>query len=169
MKEFQMHKQVKKKSSNKIIRELWVCNASEVGHVKDDSNFPSASQVGYLRKSTYVNGKLVKQEAHYGITSLTREEFPPEQLLDVTRKHWEIENGLHHVKDRSWLEDKQYSNSCKKGGMLGRLRNFSLNAMRVIYPAATDRKKRRHQKSLPIQAISYFAKPVEALNQLYGI
>ncbi|MGK0182555.1 MAG: hypothetical protein ACI9YB_001855, partial [Halioglobus sp.] len=42
------------------------------------------------------------------------------------RKHWEVENGLHHVKDRSWLEDHQYSNNRNRGGILGTMRNLSL-------------------------------------------
>ena len=152
-----------------IVRELWICDTFAAKYVRDDLEFPSVMQVGYMRKSTYLNGNIVKQEHHYGITSLPKSCLPPEQFLDETRKHWEIENGLHHVKDRSWLEDKQYSNSCKKGGILGRLRNLSLNAMRIMSPPATDRKKRRRQKSLPMQSISYFTHPVKALRQLNEI
>ncbi len=106
---------------------------------------------------------------HYGIASCCKEELPPAEFLETTRRHWEIENGLHHVKDRSWSEDHQYSSSSEKGGILGTLRNLSLNAMRVLVPPDSDRKKRKNQKSLPLQAISYLMNPLQALAKLARI
>jgi hypothetical protein len=80
-----------------------------------------------------------------------------------------VENGLHHVKDRSWLEDHQYSNNRNRGGILGTMRNLSLNVMRVLSPPEADRKKRKYQKSLPLQAIGYIANPLRTLAKLAGI
>ena len=165
-----MPKQSKKKTSKKIIvRELWICDGFAADYIREELNFPTARQVGYLRKSTYLNDALLNQEHHYGITSCPITELSPEQFLDTIRKHWEVENGLHYVKDRSWLEDHQYSNSRHKGGILGVLRNLSLNSMRVLFPPAVDRKKRKHQKSLPMQAIGYLANPLGALARLAKI
>lgn len=165
-----MLKQSKKKVSGKtVVRELWICNGFTAEYIREELNFPVVLQVGYLRKSSYLNDALMTQEHHYGITSCPKSELPPEKFLDTTRKHWEIENGLHHVKDRSWLEDHQYSNSRKKGGILGALRNLSLNSMRVLCPPEADRKKRKYQKSLPMQAISYLANPLRTLTKLAGI
>ena len=138
-------------------------------YIREELNFPVALQVGYLRKSTYLNDALVNQENHYGITSCPKSELPPEEFLDKTRKHWEVENGLHHVKDRSWLEDHQYSNSRQKGGILGVLRNLSLNSMRVLFPPEADRKKRKYQKSLPMQAIGHLVNPLRTLIRLARI
>lgn len=163
-----MLKQSKKKSGKTIVRELWVCNGIAADYIREELNFPWAVQVGYLRKSTY-HGALVNHEHHYGITSCPKRELPPEKFLDKTRKHWEVENGLHHIKDRSWLEDHQYSNNRQKGGILGALRNLSLNSMRVLFPPETDRRKRKHQKSLPMQAIGYLTNPLHTLNRLAGI
>lgn len=165
-----MPKQSKKKSARKIIiRELWVCDGFTVDYIRKELNFPTVLQVGYLRKRTYLNDTLVNQENHYGITSCPKEELPSEKFLETTRKHWEVENGLHHVKDRSWREDHQYSNSRHKGGILGVLRNLSLNSMRVLLPPEADRKKRKHQKSLPMQAIGYLTNPLKALTRLARI
>lgn len=165
----QILKQSKKKSRKTIVRELWICNGFAANYIRKELNFPAALQVGYLRKSAYLNDTLVNQEHHYGITSCPKSELSPEKFLDKTRKHWEIENGLHHVKDRSWLEDHQYSNSRQKGGILGALRNLSLNSMRVLFPPEADRKKRKHQKSLPMQAIGYLTNPLRTLTRLAGI
>ena len=133
---------------------------------RDELNFPSVLQVSYLRKRTYIMDAIKNQEDSYGATSCSRLELPPSAFLETIRKHWEIENGLHHVKDRSWLEDHQYSNSREKGGILGVLRNLSLNVMRVLLPPSPDRKKRRHQKSLPMQAIGLIANPISAFAKL---
>ena len=40
-----------------------------------------------------------------GITSLPRERAGAEVLLGLTRGHWGIENGLHHVRDGTLRED----------------------------------------------------------------
>lgn len=151
------------------MRELWVCNGIAADYVREELNFPVVVQVCYLRKRTYVHKVLVHQEHHYGITSCSKAELSPENFLDKIRKHWEVENGLHHVKDRSWLEDHQYTNSRQKGGALSVLRNLSLNAMRVLFPPERNRKRRKHQKSLPMQAIGYLANPLYTIAQLGGI
>lgn len=166
----QMHRQLKKKVSGKVVRrELWICDGLTADYIREELNFPALLQVGYLRKSTYLNDILENQEHHYGATSHSKMELPPTQFLCTTRKHWEIENGLHHVKDRSWFEDHQYSSSREKGGVLGTLRNLSLNAMRVLLPPEPDRNKRKYQKSLPLQAIEYITKPLRAIARLAGI
>ena len=122
-----------------------------------------------LRKTNYKDGQILRQENWYGITSCTREELSPESFLDLARKHWEIENGLHHVKDRSWFEDHQYSNDQVKGSILGVLRSLSLNIMRTLNPPSPDRKKRKYDKSLPMQALSYLTKPLEVLARMARI
>lgn len=151
------------------MRELWVCDSIAADYIRDELNFPSVLQVGYLRKRTYIAGAIKHQEESYGATSCSRLELSPSAFLETTRRHREVENGLHHVKDRSWLEDHQYSNSREKGGILGVLRNLSLNVMRVLLPPSPDRKKGRHQKSLPMQAIGHIANPIRTLAKLAGV
>ena len=95
-------KSVEKKVSEKtIVRELWICNGFTVDYIRENLNYPAFLQVGYLRKRTYLKNSLISQEHHYGVTSCSKSELSPEKFMDKTRKHWEIENGLHHVKNRS--------------------------------------------------------------------
>jgi hypothetical protein len=148
---------------------LWVCDGIAADYIRTECGFPSAHQVGYLRKRTYLLGVLENEEHHYGVTSYKAYEFSAKDFLNSTREHWEVENGLHHVKDRSWSEDHQYSNNRARGSILGVLRNLSLNAMRVLSPPDADRQKRKYQKSLPLQAISYIMNPIRALAKLMGI
>jgi predicted transposase YbfD/YdcC len=41
----------------------------------------------------------------YGITSLSAEEADASRLLELTRGHWGIENGLHYKRDVTLGED----------------------------------------------------------------
>jgi hypothetical protein len=42
----------------------------------------------------------------YGITSLPAEVASADRLLALVRGHWQIENGLHYVKDVTLAEDR---------------------------------------------------------------
>jgi predicted transposase YbfD/YdcC len=44
-------------------------------------------------------------EVVYGITSLSADEAEAGQLLALVRHHWQIENGLHYVRDVTLAED----------------------------------------------------------------
>ena len=45
-------------------------------------------------------------ETAWCLTSLGRQEAGPQQLLALTRQHWEIENRLHYVRDFTYDEDR---------------------------------------------------------------
>jgi predicted transposase YbfD/YdcC len=51
-----------------------------------------------------VGGKKTKEEV-YGITSLSGERADAAALLVYVREHWQIENGLHYVRDVTLRED----------------------------------------------------------------
>ena len=159
----------KKVTGLRTIRELWICDNIAAQYIREELDFPSILQLACLRKQTYDGNVLKLEEYHYGASSYSKDELSPQNFLKTTRKHWEIENGLHHVKDRSWREDHQYSKDRAKGSVLGTLRSLSLNAMRILLPSDPDRKKRKQQKSLPLQAISYIVDPLKALAKLAGI
>ncbi len=46
-------------------------------------------------------------EIQYGLTSLNAEQASPEQLLELIRAEWGIENGLHYRRDVTIREDKK--------------------------------------------------------------
>ena len=47
----------------------------------------------------------VTHEVVYGITSLTAQAASPARLLELSRAHWGIENGLHYRRDETLRED----------------------------------------------------------------
>jgi len=81
-------------------------------------------------------------------------------FLETVRGHWSVENSLHHVKDRSWLEDKIYSKETEPGLVLGILRNLSLNLIRGF--GAVGQKI----KSMPKKALDLLLDPSETLRLL---
>jgi predicted transposase YbfD/YdcC len=68
-------------------------------------DWPRVGQVFRLERQRRVKG-AVAVEVVYGITSLTRAAAGAGRLLEVTRRHWAIENGLHYVRDVTLGEDR---------------------------------------------------------------
>ena len=121
---------MEKKKDLEIRREIWVCEGIGAEYVRDDLLFPGVKQVAKIKKTVSQKGKIVATEDWYGLTSCSRSDLPPSVFLETVRGHWSVENSLHHVKDRSWLEDKIYSKYTEPGLILGILRNLSLNLIR---------------------------------------
>lgn len=77
--------------------------------IADDQGFldwPGLLQVFKLeRKVTEISTGVMTVETAVGITSLSPEKASPKQLLEWTRSHWGIENGLHYRRDVTLQED----------------------------------------------------------------
>ena len=52
-------------------------------------------------------------------------------MLRLFRSHWSIENNLHHVKDRSWDEDRHTLRRPGLGEVFATLVNVSLSTLRL--------------------------------------
>jgi hypothetical protein len=59
----------------------------------------------------------------------------PRALLAIARQHWEIENRLHHPKDRTMREDDQTTR--RGAGVYARLRSLALGFLRLVVGAST--------------------------------
>lgn len=69
-------------------------------------DWPGVRQVFKLvRKVTSLTTQVVTTEETYGVTSLPADRASASQLLDFTRQHWQIENGLHYRRDVTLQED----------------------------------------------------------------
>lgn len=111
---------------------MWVesdLGAKLIGHLVD---YPGLKQIACVRKRIYKNGCLILEEVRYHATSASKRKLSPKKFLLSIRTHWGIENTLHHVKDRSWSEDKMYSKVPEQGWILGKLRNQALNIVRTL-------------------------------------
>jgi len=71
---------------------------------------------------------------------------------------------LHHVKDRSWYEDWQYTKFKNTGFALGIFRNISLNIIRVLFDH-----KNKSKESMPKKALKLLCNPIKTMKKIMKI
>lgn len=90
-------------------------------------------------------GKIYKtsREVEFGITSLSRQATSPAKLLQVRRKHWLVETGLHYRRDVTFREDATRMTIGASGRILATMHNLLIGLIkRAGYDNAA--KARRH-------------------------
>ena len=94
----------------------------------------------YLRRA-----KVYKEtdEVVFALTTLMPQQATPDQLLELAREHWSIENGQHHRRDRTQREDNCTVRDTRTG------RNLSLFRSLVIFLFEQQRKRKGAKASLP--------------------
>ncbi len=75
---------------------------------------------------TYRTSRAVE----FGLTSLTRKEISPEQLLNLRRTHWGIETGLHYRRDVTLHEDATRMTIGNTGKVMASINNLVLALLR---------------------------------------
>lgn len=95
--------------------------------------FPYLEQVFKISKTSFQvkTGKRSEQTI-YGITSLCVEEYGAQELLELTRNHWRIENGLHYRRDVTFKEDAVRKKSFNGGQIMAALNNLAIGILRKI-------------------------------------
>jgi predicted transposase YbfD/YdcC len=82
-------------------RTIWTSSA--VGHFLP---FPQVHQVIRIRREVSILASdEIREETSYAVTSLPANAARGDKLLEISRAHWQIENGLHYVKDMAFGED----------------------------------------------------------------
>jgi hypothetical protein len=66
-----------------------------------------------------------KPEYRFYATDLPAHRADSDRLRSMIREHWGIENRLHHVKDRTWLEDRHWVGNKKTGAVVTILRSVA--------------------------------------------
>ncbi len=125
--------------------------------------FPFLEQVFRItRKSEEVKTGKRTEQTIYGITSGSVEEFTAEKLLQLTRKHWGIENGLHYRRDVTFKEDAIRQTSRKGGRVLATLNNLTIGVLRKL-GWENIAKARRYFNALIDEALSLIMLPLTSL------
>jgi predicted transposase YbfD/YdcC len=127
-----------------------------VDYIRDELHYPGLKQAAVLEKTT---SKGV-HERWYLLTSLGPDKLKPKEFLATIRKHWQIENGLHHVKDTTFQEDAHRSKSTNQGHAMAILRNVIVSVLNKTIPPP------KRKMSRPLQAIHFLVKPLSALYML---
>ena len=94
------------------------------------SGWPGLAQVYRLQRDFqwWRNGTCYRTscEVEFGITSLTRQEASPKQILHIRRSHWGIETGLHYPRDVTLQEDATRMTVGNTGKVMASLNNLVL-------------------------------------------
>ena len=98
--------------------------------------WPGLGQVYRLERKFdwFRQGKVYKTscQIEYGITSLSRNQASPAQVLQVRRNHWFIETGLHYRRDVTFHEDTTRMTIGAAGRILATIHNLLIG---LIYNA----------------------------------
>lgn len=125
-------------------------------YIREELCYPGLKQAAVLRKTTSQG----TNETWYLLTSLGPEQLKPKDFLKVIRKHWQVENGLHWVKDTFLQEDAHRSKFPNQGHALAILRNAVVSVLNKVTPPA------KRKISRPLQAIQLAINPLRALHML---
>ena len=108
------------------------------------------------REVEYVSGAkagTTREEWAYALTSLPPEQADAARLEQLWRGHWQIENGLHHVRDVTLGEDACQVRTDRAPANLAACRNTALNLLRQHGVTNVAAALRRHAM-YPREALS---------------
>lgn len=121
-------------------------------------DWPGVEQVFQLQRRTKrVKDGKVTDEVVYGLTSLTAHEASPQRLLELVRKHWNIENGLHYRRDDTLKEDRCTLRRADAAQAMAAINNVILGLL-----------LRRGVTNVPDVRRSFAADPKQALQLILG-
>lgn len=97
--------------------------------------FPYTEQVFKIeRRREHIRGEEVKKKEYevvYGVTSLDRDKAGADRLLELNRRHWEIENRLFHVRDVTFDEDRSQVRKKRGPEIMSLIRNLVVTLIRL--------------------------------------
>lgn len=101
-------------------------------HKMSNITFPYISQCFAVERiSTDLRGENRQREIRYGITSLSRKDAFPKELLCYLINHWRIETSSHYVRDDTLGEDRSRIRKGSGPQIMATLRNVSIGMIRV--------------------------------------
>jgi predicted transposase YbfD/YdcC len=95
-------------------------------------DWPGHQQVLEMRRTvTHKRTGETRCEVAHAITSLGRERATAQQLLEMWRAHWHIENRLHWVRDVTFDEDRSQVRAGHAPQVMATLRNIAISMLRI--------------------------------------
>ena len=111
--------------------------------LNDYLDWPYARQVFELeRRVQRVGDGNITRQLSYGITSLDKRRASPQELLEIVRTHWQIENGLHYRRDETLREDWCHLSSGRTQRMMATINNLILGLLLRIGVRNVPRQRR---------------------------
>lgn len=116
------------------------------------SNWPALAQVMRYER-TWQEQDANKREVRYCITSLPPDIADVDRLLELKRGHWQIENGLHYVKDVTLAEDRSLIRLGKGPSVMAMLRDLAISLLHQDGHREIARRL-RHNSCHPEEAVA---------------
>jgi predicted transposase YbfD/YdcC len=120
----------------------------EEGEAGTIAGWPALGQVCRIhREVEYVSGARAgtsQEEWAYALTSLPPEQADAARLEQIWRGHWQIENGLHYVRDVTLGEDACQVRADRAPANFAAARNAALNLLRRAGVTNVAAALRRH-------------------------
>lgn len=96
-------------------------------------DWPAVAQVLQIeRRTQFLRTGAWRHETSYAITSLSPERASSQRLLELTRHHWGIENGLHYRRDTTLQEDQTRISHLHQAQVVAVLNNFVIGLVRNL-------------------------------------
>lgn len=137
---------------------------AEDGEAGTIAGWPALAQVCRIhREVEVVSGRqagTTREEWAYALTSLPPEQADATRLEQVWRGHWQIENGLHYVRDVTLGEDACQVRADRAPANLAACRNTALNLLRRAGVTNVAAALRRHAM-YPQQALALMGLALE--------
>ena len=76
-------------------------------------------------------GVVVSCDTRYYVSSLDPDQVTAADLLRYVRGHWQVENGLHFLKDRWWDEDRHHTRRPGLSAIMTGLNSIALSIHRL--------------------------------------
>ncbi len=93
--------------------------------LNDFLDWPYLQQVFRLeRRFVFTKTGAIRKQVIFGVTSLSRKELTPRNLLKKIRVYWGIENGLHYRRDVTLREDRTRMTKGHAGRIMACLNNL---------------------------------------------
>jgi predicted transposase YbfD/YdcC len=125
--------------------------------------FPYLAQVFRIkRKSEETKTGKISKQTIYGMTSGSVEEYGAERLLELVRKHWGIENGLHYRRDVTFKEDACRQTTTNGGRVLAAFNNLTIGILRKL-GWENIAKARRYYNARIDEALNLILNPIGCL------
>ena len=105
------------------------CKSDTLTLPQEYIGWENVQQIFKISRNREAKTKKITEFA-YGITSLWADDVSPMALLKYTRKHWEIENRLHYVRDVTFDEDSCRVRIHNNAHILAAIRNTAITLLR---------------------------------------
>jgi predicted transposase YbfD/YdcC len=90
--------------------------------------WPGITHVWKLKRQvTNIKTKQTRQETVVGIARLLKKQKPEEQIIDLVRGHWSIENRLHRQRDVIFMEDRSTIRKRSAPQVMAALKNLVIS------------------------------------------